>query len=58
MYASTEKITLGAKLNLACDYARGEIIAHWDDDDWYAPRRLSTQVEALAQDTIRNLWNQ
>src|SRR5687768_4858324 len=47
-----EKITLGAKLNLACTYARGEIIAHWDDDDWYAPRRLSYQLEALADDRI------
>ena len=47
-----EKFTLGAKLNLACEHARGEIIAHWDDDDWYSPRRLSTQVEALAQDAI------
>jgi hypothetical protein len=42
-----EKITLGAKLNLACGYARGPIIAHWDDDDWYAPWRLTYQVETL-----------
>lgn len=41
------KITLGAKLNLACSYARGEIIVHWDDDDWYAARRISYQVKAL-----------
>jgi hypothetical protein len=45
-----QKMTLGAKLNLACEYARGEIIAHWDDDDWYAPRRLSCQLAALAND--------
>jgi glycosyltransferase involved in cell wall biosynthesis/GT2 family glycosyltransferase len=38
---------LGAKRNLACELAAGEIIAHWDDDDWSAPGRLSTQVEAL-----------
>lgn len=47
-----EKITLGAKLNLACGYARGEIMAHWDDDDWYAPGRLSYQVAALADNQI------
>ena len=29
---------LGAKRNLACELARGEIIVHWDDDDWMAPR--------------------
>jgi glycosyltransferase involved in cell wall biosynthesis len=41
--------TVGAKRNLACEAARGEIIAHWDDDDWHAPHRLSYQVEALLQ---------
>lgn len=46
-YRLSDKITLGAKLNLACEYARGTIIAHWDDDDWYATRRLSYQVEDL-----------
>jgi glycosyltransferase involved in cell wall biosynthesis len=46
------KLTLGAKLNMACEYARGEIIAHWDDDDWYAPRRLSYQAAALANHPI------
>jgi glycosyltransferase involved in cell wall biosynthesis len=38
---------VGAKRNLACEEARGEIIAHWDDDDWYAPWRLRYQVEEL-----------
>jgi len=42
-----KKATLGAKLNLACEHARGTIIAHWDDDDWYAARRLGYQVETL-----------
>ncbi|MCC6729951.1 MAG: glycosyltransferase [Chthonomonadales bacterium] len=34
----------GAKRNLACDAARGDVIAHWDDDDWAAPGRLSALV--------------
>jgi len=42
-----QKMTLGAKRNFACEQARGEIIVHWDDDDWYAPRRVSMQVSAL-----------
>jgi glycosyltransferase involved in cell wall biosynthesis len=46
-YRLDSKITLGAKLNLACKYAAGNIIAHWDDDDWYAPRRLAYQVNTL-----------
>src|SRR5690242_6781724 len=35
-----ERVTVGAKRNLACEQARGAIIAHWDDDDWHAPHRL------------------
>jgi len=41
------KQRLGPKRNFACDQARGEIIAHWDDDDWSAPWRLRYQVEQL-----------
>jgi glycosyltransferase involved in cell wall biosynthesis len=41
------KHTLGAKRNLACNEAQGEIIVHWDDDDWMAPGRLSYQVASL-----------
>jgi hypothetical protein len=39
--------TLGEKRNIACEAARGELIAHWDDDDWIGPSRLRAQVEAL-----------
>lgn len=41
------RVVLGAKRNLACGLAHGEIIAHFDDDDWYAPGRLSAQVGML-----------
>ena len=51
-YQLDKKITLGAKLNLACNYAQGEIIANWDDDDWYADNRLSYQVQALRSANI------
>jgi len=47
-----KKLSLGAKLNLACGYAKGDVIANWDDDDWYAERRLAYQVEALQQGMI------
>lgn len=43
----TPRATVGAKRNRACAAARGEIIVHWDDDDWYAPWRVSYQVQAL-----------
>jgi glycosyltransferase involved in cell wall biosynthesis len=41
------RLTLGAKRNLACEHASGTLIAHWDDDDWHAPTRLSQQVSVL-----------
>ncbi|MXV49662.1 glycosyltransferase [Pedobacter sp. HMF7647] len=44
-----KKVTLGEKLNIACNKAEGSIIANWDDDDWYAPRRLKYQVAELAK---------
>ncbi len=45
--ALPKRTTIGRKRNLACESARGSIIAHWDDDDWYAPHRLSVQVAPL-----------
>jgi len=43
--------SLGDKRNLGCQMARGELIAHWDDDDWMADWRLSYQVNALRNAT-------
>ena len=45
----SSRMTVGAKRNLACERAAGALIAHWDDDDWHAPRRLRCQVEALLE---------
>lgn len=42
-----KRVPLGAKRNLACEAARGDVIAHWDDDDWQASWRLSYQVQQL-----------
>lgn len=41
------RMPLGAKRNVACEVATGEIIAHLDDDDWMASDRVRLQVEAL-----------
>ena len=40
-------MSIGAKRNHGCRLARGTVIASWDDDDWYAPERLSAQMEIL-----------
>jgi glycosyltransferase involved in cell wall biosynthesis len=39
--------TLGAKRNWCVKHSRGDLIAHWDDDDWYESERLSLQVAAM-----------
>lgn len=38
---------VGRKRNIACEQARGDLIVHWDDDDWSAPSRLREQVGTL-----------
>lgn len=40
---------IGQKRNFGASRARGEIIAHWDDDDFSAPGRLDDQVARLLQ---------
>ena len=41
--------TVGAKRNIACRLARGDVIVHWDDDDWMADWRLTYQVAQLQE---------
>jgi glycosyltransferase involved in cell wall biosynthesis len=40
-------MTVGRLRNLCCRLARGEIICHWDDDDWSARDRIADQVARL-----------
>lgn len=42
-------IVLGAKRNFACVQAAGDVLAHWDDDDWSAPERLAVQMARLEE---------
>ena len=44
-----QKSTIGYKRNLAVKQSNGEIIAHWDDDDWYHPSYLNTLVQKLLE---------
>ena len=48
-FRQEHKSTTGAKRNVACEQARGEIIVHWDDDDWMSSRRVSYQARALME---------
>jgi glycosyltransferase involved in cell wall biosynthesis len=47
-----ERHTIGQKRNLGCAQAWGEIIVHWDDDDWMASWRLSYQAESLLRQEV------
>lgn len=38
---------VGDKRNLGCTRALGEVIAHWDDDDFSADARLTDQIARL-----------
>ena len=42
-------MTTGAKRNVACRHATGELIVHWDDDDWSAPERIEIQVRTIIE---------
>lgn len=48
-YSKEHMGTIGKKRNYACEKAKGEIIIHWDDDDWYASDWISRQVDAIQQ---------
>jgi hypothetical protein len=41
------QMPLGERRNRMILETDAELVAHWDDDDWYAPWRLSEQVRSL-----------
>lgn len=46
---SRQPLTIGAKRNLLIGAARGEFIAHFDDDDHYAPGYLPEMLRLLTE---------
>lgn len=44
-----EKQVIGVKRNLACEAAGGDVICHFDDDDWSAAGRVRDQVTRLIE---------
>lgn len=51
LHRAPRGMSLGAKRNLLCELAQGDIIAHWDDDDWHGPERLSRQLAEMEGET-------
>jgi glycosyltransferase involved in cell wall biosynthesis len=41
------RLSVGAKRNIACSRAQGQIFCHFDDDDWSAPERIESQLRML-----------
>ena len=46
----SNELSLGEKRNLCCQYAKGDVIMHWDDDDFYASDWISYQYKTLMND--------
>jgi hypothetical protein len=44
-----KKLTIGEKRNLLVDRASGEIIIHFDDDDFYGPGYVSFMVDSMLE---------
>ena len=43
------RTTIGAKRNVACAAATGDVLVHWDDDDYFHSSRLRVQVAPLQE---------
>ncbi|HSY29171.1 MAG TPA: glycosyltransferase family A protein [Burkholderiaceae bacterium] len=46
-YVRCERSTIGALRNKGNGLARGNVLAHWDEDDWYSNDRVAVQLERL-----------
>jgi len=43
----TERKSIGEKRNIAVSHANGDVIVHWDDDDFFRRHRISSQVQPI-----------
>lgn len=47
--------SIGAKLNVLMEMARGDVVMRFDDDDYYAPSYVERMLELLGDDDILTL---
>lgn len=52
---SPERVSIGAKRNRLVERASGDLIAHFDHDDYYAPRYLERMISALGDGDLVTL---
>lgn len=48
-HVTLDRLTMGAKHNMAHDLGQGDVFCFWDDDDWFGRRRLVRQLEPIAR---------
>jgi glycosyltransferase involved in cell wall biosynthesis len=49
-YFSTDSgMLVGDKRNFACNKSSGDIIIHWDDDDYYGPNWITKSIQAVEE---------
>jgi O-antigen biosynthesis protein len=48
-----KRLSVGAKRNIACSRAQGDVIVHWDDDDASATGRIEDQVNRLTESRMQ-----
>jgi len=41
------RVSIGEKRNIAVHHSQGVVIVHWDDDDFFRPHRISSQVAPI-----------
>lgn len=51
-YHSTEKTSIGNKRNWLIDNSSGDLIVHFDDDDYYSPDYISSVVEKFTNENV------
>lgn len=49
------RLTIGEKRNICCANAAGQIIMHWDSDDFYAPDRILDQAVRLLENPLLDM---
>lgn len=54
-FHSTERYSVGEKRNLLAERAAGDVIAHFDDDDYYKGNYLSSMLGALGEHDLVKL---
>jgi hypothetical protein len=48
-YLRSDSRSIAEKRNILCSLSAGDLVCHWDDDDFSAPERIADQVKRLEE---------